>query len=39
MIHIDIEADLHWVDGPWIYFRQADSRGAATHGELVIAAS
>ncbi|MHB1289168.1 hypothetical protein [Georgenia sp.] len=78
MIHIDIDADLNWVDdedcniakidgakprykagdvtiagrpgfwswvlidevdGPWIYFRQIDSPEAATHGELVIAAS
>lgn len=78
MIHIDIDADLNWVDdddrniakvggaatrykagdvaiagrpgfwswvlidevdGSWIYFRQVDSREAATPGELVIAAS
>jgi hypothetical protein len=78
VIHIDIDADLNWVDdddrniakvdgaatrfkaggvaiagrpgfwswvlidevdGPWIYFRQVDSSEAATHGELVIAAS
>ena len=27
------------IDEPWIFFRQIDSREAATHGELVIAAS
>lgn len=27
------------VDEPWIFFWQIDSREAATHGELVVAAS
>ena len=27
------------IDEPWIFFRQIDAREAATHGELVIAAS
>lgn len=27
------------VDEPWIFFRQIDSREAATHGDVVVAAS
>ncbi len=27
------------IDQPWIFFRQIDSREAAAHGEIVIAAS